>query len=301
MGWVYAGFALCMCFVAVAISLPAGNSFQAILLLPAIGVAFLLWHVVRPMLKAQATRAKFFESNRVAQEHAEAERKKRREDEQKCIRRELNTLVSNTNATVEMLPTSVSCAEAWLDKAEEEFAEGAYVPFWDAVEKAVRNLAAYDAAIQIITSNSRRIPEEIKKLNRPPNIDLSNIVWPDAVPTIKRMNQIVRQAQKNKDFTTIFLQIRTNQILDAGFANLGSAISDMGSRIQGSISTLTQSVDFGMTAIREQQASIAEKATEQRNNIAAAQHERDNTQTEMLDNIQRRRKPLPEKYRDGQY
>ena len=126
------------------------------------------------------------------------------------------------------------------------------------------------------------------------------------------MRSIVRQAQKDFHFATIFEQRRTNGILVAGFANLGSAIEDMGSRIDGSIKTLTQTLESSMSAITDQNAEFhqeslaaTEALKEQQASDAQAGREQSASNTEaeqeMLNNIQRRRLPLDKEYRDGQY
>lgn len=263
----------------------------------------------------RVARAQAEENARRDQKEAEAQHKRH----QQRISHALTQLVSDTHGTIEILPSVIAQAEAALDNAEFEFGEGAFVPFWDAVEKAVASLDSYDNGIKTITSNAQRIPEEIKKLDNHPRIDLSTLAWPEATPTIMRMRQIVRQAQKNIDFTTVYQQRRTNGILVAGFANLGSAIEDMGTRIQGSINVLTQTVDSSMSAIaeqsaefhresltameaqREQQVSDAEAQREQSASDSKAHREHERKVEEMTDNIQRRKTPFWKHWRDGKY
>lgn len=243
-----------------------------------------------------------------AQQEADDARKKQHDTEQERLTRTLSHMVLSAREAVENLPSHISQAEAALDLAEEEFSDGAFAPFWDAVEKAVTSLASYDACVRTVADNSHRVTKDITKLDKPPRIEFPKATFPEAAPTLTRMARIVRQAQKDFHFATIYEQRRTNGILVAGFANLGRAIDDMGTRIRGSIADLAETLDSaiasmsrvhadqldelisGMSTVREQLASDSE---------ARRQHE--GTMEGMLDNIQRRRKPQPEKFGDGKY
>lgn len=241
------------------------------------------------------------ESIRKKRESEQEHLRKQHAAEQDRIKKTLIQLQTRKQEAIEILPSAISEAEAALDLATFEFDEGAFVPFWDAVEKAVSSLKSYDDGIRTIASTSTGIPDVLKKLDSPPRINESELIWPDASPTIKRMHQIVRQAQKNIDFTTIYLQRRTNGILVAGFANLGSAIEDMGSRIEGSINTLKQTLESTMYVMSTQNAEFHQEslaAMEAQTEQAATNAE---AQKEMLNNIQRRRMPITKEFRDGQY
>jgi DNA anti-recombination protein RmuC len=92
----------------------------------------------------------------------------------------------------------------------------------------------------------------------------------------------------------IYEQRKTNQILVAGFTNLADALNDMTWRITDSIDNLASSVD-GMTstlnesmqAIHSRMGDIHEELSKEASERAV----REKKALEMLDNIQRRRKP----------
>jgi methyl-accepting chemotaxis protein len=58
-----------------------------------------------------------------------------------------------------------------------------------------------------------------------------------------RLQRIVRKAQRNFEFATIYEQRKTNEILIAGFATLGEAIYGLGSRLEQSIGMLCERID----------------------------------------------------------
>jgi Mg2+ and Co2+ transporter CorA len=115
------------------------------------------------------------------------------------------------------------------------------------------------------------------------------------------MNGIVRKAQRNFEFSLIYEQRKTNQILVAGFRNLAQALEEMTWRITSSVDDLTSSVDRMHTSlneslvrIHEQTERIASTAEGHRADAATqaiATGARERKALEMLDNIQRKRYP----------
>lgn len=112
----------------------------------------------------------------------------------------------------------------------------------------------------------------------------------------------MRTAQRNFQFAVIYEQRKTNQILVVGFTNLAQALDRMTWRIADSISELAISVD-GMTStlndsmhaiqlrvddIAQSSAQRAKEASKEASERAA----REKKVLDMLDNIQRGRKPL---------
>jgi hypothetical protein len=243
-------------------------------------------------------------------DQADAKRRlEKHQAEQEHIRNTLVKLEADKCEAVEILPSSISKAEAALDLAVFEFSEGAFNPFWDAIEKTITCLVSYEKGIQTIDATSKRIPEELGKLDSPPPYFVSpKISLPKADKAIARMRQIVRKADKNIDFATIYQQRRTNGILVAGFANLGTAIADMGSRIQGSVDGLTQTLNSSIAAMSKQDAeyykesiSSMEAMREQLVSDAEARREHEAKDEEMQDNMQRRRMPINKDFSDGKY
>ena len=129
------------------------------------------------------------------------------------------------------------------------------------------------------------------------------------------MKLLVREAHKDIDFSSIFLTIKTNNLLTKGFANLGEAINQMSNELNQSLTRLSNDLDE-LKDIQENQLSTLEgirddmEAEAQWNRQEAErlqqQHLEDSEQQkeetkrriahdektrEMLDNIQRRKKP----------
>ena len=84
--------------------------------------------------------------------------------------------------------------------------------------------------------------EMVKLDSTPPAFRLDIDTLPGATRTADRMHSIVRRAQKDFQFATIYEQRKTNQLLVEGFANLGQALNEMSYRLNASIDALSESL-----------------------------------------------------------
>ena len=207
----------------------------------------------------------------------------------------------------ETIPEHLRNAEQHLDQAEIDFAEGTFAPFWDSVERAANTLGRFDEGIRHINDNSSRYTGLIRQYERePPMFPLSpQTVAKLSVGTVtaERMKSIVRRAQRNFQFATIYEQRKTNQLLVAGFTSLGQALDQMTWRITSSITDLAGSVDSMGSMLNDSVRAVdyhlveMEAATVRHREMLSLQDVeragREEKAVEMLDNIQRRRKPYP--------
>ena len=265
--------------------------------------AIVYWYVTLPLLAIGVwIYLNVRKENRAAKLQAEQTAlRQRHSEEQEGYRNQMANLGKLSLGLVEPMPTHLTNAERWLDKAEAEFADGAFAPFWDSVEKAAYTLAWIDKDVRQTKDNSSEYIKLLGKCeeNRPQfplEREAISKLGQSTTATAERMRTIVRKGQRDFQFATIFEQRKTNQILIAGFTNLGQALDQMSHQISSSIASLTGSLDHlkelvpAVEAIHEQLASDSEMRRKHDGNVE-----------EMLDNIQRRRKPLPAKFRDGQY
>ena len=245
---------------------------------------------------------------------------------QQSYQMELVSVSDLSLQSFEALPRSLLDAESILDQAELNFMEEAFAPFWDSIEQATLHLGHFDDCVSSISHNLNRYGELSKVYeSNPPR-------FPIALDSVKamvagnttadRLKVIVRQAQRNFQFASIYEQRRTNQILLAGFNTLAQALEGMGRRISKSIDELSTQVSEMSTSINEMSTSINEMSTSINESISSLgeqmvvvnqsivgvsesvrelhstiqkeayeQSERHHRALEMLDNIQRRRKP----------
>ena len=251
------------------------------------------------------------EAKRKAEEEAELQRHEaelqRHKEQQQAYRQQLVVFGEQSMAVFESIPEHLRTAEEHLDQAEVDFAEGVFAPFWDSVEKAARTLGRFDEGVRQISQNSSQYTGLVKKYEAdPPKFPLSRqsvVKLTVGTATAERMKAIVRNAQRNFHFATIYEQRKTNQILVAGFTNLAQALDQMTWRITTSIDDLAGSVNaMGSTlngslcAIHSRMGEIADTTTkylQTLSNEASESAAREKKVVEMLDNIQRKRRPSP--------
>lgn len=183
----------------------------------------------------------------------QADEQRRREQEarkasQLAIQGRLKTIVSNSRHMASELSSLVNSAERSLSRAEFEFIDGAFAPFWDAVEQCANHLATFDSHIRILESNARNYKDVAQQFeSEPPFFELGISVFPDATRTVERMQAVVRRAQKHFQFATIYEQRKTNQLLVTGFRNLGDALAGLQDRLESSIEQFASSLTSAIT------------------------------------------------------
>ncbi len=196
----------------------------------------------------------------------------------------LQRIMSDADSSISNIPLHLEKANEFLDQAEVDFKEGAFSPFWSSIEKATLSLGGFDGDLLEIQKNLQSYStlkleieaeqrfespkKQIKIMPFPVSYDIKPALLTSKLIT-DRMNSIVREAQKDFQFSTIFEQRKTNQLLIAGFQTLANAVDGMGIRIAASIGTLSED----LKSLGEQQAT------------------RDAQIISKLDNIQRRRVP----------
>lgn len=278
-----------------------------------IGIAVLggiIWLAAKSAAAAERKRQQEQRARDAMEERAERERRDRRE-RQASLQQDLQGICKSSLNAFGMIPRSLMSAEELLDTAQRDFEESAFSPFWDAIERAVNKLGEAHSNLQLIETSARRYQELIPTLDRsPPPFP----VEPDSAKRLvvanttgERLKEIVRQAQRNFQFATIYEQRKTNQILVSGFNNLGDAITGLGDHISASISAVGDRIDAVNQSVREMDYNLKEAhrdlqdtLSEQHERDAADQMRRDQAQAlqtkvalEMLDNIQRGKKPWP--------
>jgi hypothetical protein len=250
------------------------------------GVA-LIWILVT-FIQKQAEEAKKERELAEAAERKRNEERRAHENEQRRIEDSLANLSGEVNALGAKLPSCISDAERNLDTAEREFSDGAFAPFWDAVEGATTNLATFDDSIRRMTSNATEYLETAKKLDRNAGaLQLAQSRVPNPSSIVERLRSVVRKGQKNFQFATIYEQRKTNKLLVSGFSTLGQALYDLQDRMHASLAELRSSVEFSLSDLASTHENVA-AALEQ---DAEARRDHERRELEMLDNIQRRKKP----------
>lgn len=235
--------------------------------------------------------------------------------------RQIHSACDESVVAFESIPRDLMTAEELLDAADSDFQDGAFSPFWDSIERAMRRLGAIDSSIKLIAGHSNQYKAIAKSYQGqvppfPVNLASAHRLT-TANATADRLQMIVRKAQRNFQFATIYEQRKTSEILIAGFTNLGEAVHGVGARLQQSIGVLGDQINdlsSSMTVMSEQvveavrdvswaveevslrvgDVSSAIKDTDTKTQAAIAdQATRQENANRMLDNIQRHRVPHP--------
>ena len=221
----------------------------------------------------------------------EAARLLAEEEEQRWRHAELVRIGDEAVEILVSLPQHLLLVERNLDQAETEFDDCAFAPFWDAIERALLSMGQYlDGTRQLRERLTRHSQLSTAYGVSTPRFPLS----PQTIGKLsisaassERMRSLVRRAQRNHKFATIYEMRRSNQLLAAGFNTLAQCIDGMSARITESIHDLSASISNEMQSSR----GTMDKHHEDVMRAGREHDEREKKALEMLDNIQRRRKP----------
>lgn len=158
------------------------------------------------------------------------------------------------------MPIHLQEAARSYSRASKTFRDGAFSPFWTAVEAAYGSLASYDAdarqvatcaihymhAVQMLAEAGALSPE---LSTFPVTLDAQRVK--DQQNTVlRKLDAIVYEAQKQPTFATIWEQRRTTAAVVAGFRNLEDAVARMGAQLTASVDQLGKAADSATQAVR---------------------------------------------------
>jgi len=162
------------------------------------------------------------------------------------------TLIEAKSAYREIIVHAVA-AERFLESADKDFADGAFAPFWDHIERTANELAAYKNSVEQLGRCVHVYQREALLLENTPNavpaLQLGDHKLPDGRPVAERFSTLVRQAQTNFQFAMIYEQRKTNQLLYAGFGTLGAAIYSLGESVNLSLTQLSKTMNRSLTSM----------------------------------------------------
>lgn len=249
-------------------------------------------------------------TNRQEKVREEAEKKKVEELERiKIEEARKQKLLENRNAIsnlcqtalilVRVSPSYLRDAEQILDQAEIDFKENALAPFWDSIEKATTMLGSFNLNIKVMEKELSEYTKLIGVYDGEPPVFPLSVKYVEKLKigtgTAERMQSIVRSAQRNFQFAMIYEQRKTNQILVAGFTSLAQALEQMAQSINTAINDLSTSMDRMSSSLTNSMRRIESRIDDISETTSAylnGQEEHEKQAIEMLDNIQRGRKPL---------
>ena len=210
---------------------------------------------------------------------------------------ELASVEEKAISLFELMPALLAETAYHLDRAEHDFGARAFAPFWDSIEQAARSLGRFDENTRALGDASTRYQGLVAhyKGSPPPfPVATTSISRLDLAATlIGRMEGIVRGAQRDFQFASIYEQRKTNQILVAGFRSLAHALQGMSAQLATSLQELSFKVDSVRWTIDSSMGTIDDRLVaigQDFSKATAERSSRERTALEMLDNIQRHKR-----------
>lgn len=203
----------------------------------------------------------------------------------------LRQLLAAAQSAAMSLPVLLGQSELAADRAQEELRAGRRSPFWEAIEDATQRLAVFDERVRLIQSNHKEYSQAAKELGHSVSpFSLGAFELPDPASTHRRLSNLYREAQLQDGYAIVYEQRRTSEILVAGFGSLGRAIEQLGARIVGELHAMARELNVRLGSMESSLRSVAQSS----NKLCVDSRERADREREaleMLDNIQRRRRP----------
>lgn len=147
----------------------------------------------------------------------------------------LNITCDCAISSFEKIPDFLFGAQKHLTQAKTDFSERAFSPFWDSIEKSLEMIGGYGECIQNISKHMSSYKKYALRYDgTPPSFPLTD----ESIESVKstttvvdQFHAIVRLAQRDFQFASIYEQRKTNRILVSGFNTIAEAIHGIGDDI----------------------------------------------------------------------
>lgn len=155
--------------------------------------------------------------------------------------------------------------------AEKHFSNGAYSPFWQAIENAYVRMGQFNSHMLSIERMREHYAMHRRAYHSDYNGEGSIDPFPvqvDAVKATERardlvehLNAVVYKAQQDAVFAQIWEQRRTTSAVVAGFTNLEQAVYGMSATISSSVASLSSSVSSLNKEVRDVGHRVTDSST----------------------------------------
>jgi hypothetical protein len=193
---------------------------------------------------------------------SEEKREQERQETQKQLLHRLSVINTLHSAQLSILRRIVTEVTATLDIAEKELKERAFAPFWSAIETVLVRLAAYTETARNIPLNAaeyQQIKDQLGPAVACPSLECE--FGPSVIPDSSRLRDIVRQAQTDYEFSSIYEARMTNHILVTGFTTLDSALRQLPAVVDSSVGALAQLTERRLESIESKVTGLEKVRT----------------------------------------
>lgn len=151
----------------------------------------------------------------------------------------------------------LKAADLWIAKAQHEYSENAYSPYWDAVEAAAvymdRCREAYlGLQAERVAYYDLLAPSE----HNFPTLEEKIIPLVDPTPSLTDLQAILRRGLTEPHFAQIREHRTTQRVLIAGFSNLSDGLKSLEQTVANSIADLKKTISIGFTNLLASQSAI---------------------------------------------
>ncbi|GAB3046606.1 hypothetical protein [Sediminivirga luteola] len=199
-----------------------------------------------------------FRAGRSARRHERERKEQARRDELARAYDGASRAAADAIDTIESLQGWLATARGHAADAGAHFRNGAYSPFWSAIEGAYAALGGYHRAIQALQAlpgayaghagEYRRGGGETPLPPFPSSVDTA-VLGAAAGTLLRRLGSLVYEAQRDPVFAQIWEQRRTTAAVVAGFASLEHAVGRMGGAIAASVHDLAGTLEHAESAV----------------------------------------------------
>jgi cell division protein FtsL len=224
--------------------------------------------------------------NSTEEKHARIVDLKKREAQE--LTKRLNSLLESSSEASEPLPQKLSNARHSIQRAEIDYQENAYGPFWDAVQETANDLAFFSRTAKELSKHAHDYYSLLEgRKHTFPIFPVRLESLPDPLPVSQEFRRVVRMGQTNFEFANIWEHRRTRDVLIAGFQTLGDAVNNLGGVLEQSLSNLRSATSSDIAMLVEAEIKTGRALVDQMREETHIAKE----QSRMLDNIQHHRKP----------
>lgn len=169
--------------------------------------------------------------------------------------------IENARAHADALPGYLAAGNEVLAEAERRFAAHVYGPFWDSVASAGTQIENFGNSILAIRQNEKNYAVALSGAQHTFPAFYALFALPDPQPTIDRYALIVRAAESDYNFSSIWEQRKTAEVIDKRLTAVIGAVHGATARLSAIITELQTSTDAHLAALQSDTAAIREVTT----------------------------------------
>lgn len=189
---------------------------------------------------------------RARQSQASADRRNREWAiaEAKTVAAKANSLLTISYSIAAGIPRKLEEACRLIARAQTEFTDRAYGPFWDATERAAELLSETTDDLRAITANAKAYEETLQGWQHNfPRFPIAINALPNPTDAAVAIRLTVRKGQTNYEFASIWEHRKTRKVLIGGFRTIGEAIVGAAETVADAYAELGRSVSFSLDNI----------------------------------------------------